>query len=30
MESIDTEDWTNARRWVDIIEGRLLTAAATL
>lgn len=30
MESIDAEDWTNARRWVDIIEGKILTAARGL
>ncbi|KAK0656557.1 hypothetical protein B0T16DRAFT_343726 [Cercophora newfieldiana] len=30
VESIDTEDWTNARRWVDIIEGRILTATKNL
>jgi len=30
VESIDTEDWTNANRWVDIIEGRILTAAKNL
>ncbi|KAK4181755.1 putative vacuolar protein sorting-associated protein 70 [Triangularia setosa] len=27
MESIDGEDWTNAERWVDIIESRILNAA---
>jgi len=30
VESIDIEDWTNAKRWVDIIEGRILTAANEL
>lgn len=30
MESIDAEDWTNAERWVDIIESRILNAAAKL
>jgi hypothetical protein len=27
MESIEAEDWTNGKRWVDIIEGCILTAA---
>ncbi|KAK0632996.1 hypothetical protein B0T14DRAFT_50323 [Immersiella caudata] len=30
VESIDTEDWMNAKRWVDIIEGRILTATQNL
>ncbi|GAB1311056.1 Glutamate carboxypeptidase [Madurella fahalii] len=30
MESIDTEDWTNAERWVDIIESRVLNAGEKL
>ncbi|KAK0753907.1 hypothetical protein B0T18DRAFT_315200 [Schizothecium vesticola] len=30
VESIDVEDWTNAKRWVDIIEGKLLSATERL
>lgn len=30
VESIDSDDWTNAKRWVDIIEGRILTATKNL
>lgn len=30
MESIDAEDWTNAKRWVDIIESRIHNAGAKL
>ncbi|KAK4128138.1 Zn-dependent exopeptidase [Parathielavia appendiculata] len=30
MESIDSEDWVNAERWVDIIESRMRNAAHRL
>ncbi|KAK4190470.1 putative vacuolar protein sorting-associated protein 70 [Podospora australis] len=30
VESIDSEDWTNAQRWVDIIESRIYNAARKL
>ncbi|KAL2134960.1 hypothetical protein VTI74DRAFT_10281 [Chaetomium olivicolor] len=30
MESIDNQDWTNAERWVDIIESRMRNAARRL
>ncbi|KAK3996452.1 PA domain-containing protein [Cladorrhinum sp. PSN332] len=30
MESIDVQDWTNARRWVDIIESRIKNAARAI
>lgn len=30
VESIDAEDWTNAERWVDIIESRINNAARKL
>ncbi|KAK4232203.1 hypothetical protein QBC38DRAFT_463398 [Podospora fimiseda] len=30
VESIDVEDWTNARRWVDIIESRIKNAAKAI
>ncbi|KAL2199854.1 hypothetical protein P885DRAFT_29208 [Corynascus similis CBS 632.67] len=30
VESIDAQDWTNAERWVDIIESRLKNAAHRL
>ncbi len=30
VESIDAEDWANAKRWVDVIESRILNAEKTL
>jgi len=30
VESIDDEDWENALRWLDIIEGCILKAAKSI
>lgn len=30
MESIENADWTNAERWVDIIESRIQNASHRL